>query len=69
MKRIDIDMFCPIHLTTITVYCYNVYDDIVLSNGCEHMHNSEHCTECCKRSIPLAKEKLATLSEFPFKKL
>ena len=69
MKRIDVDMFCPIHLTKLTVYCYNVYDDIVLSNGCEHYHDSVACADCCKRSIPLAKEKLAALNEFPFKKL
>jgi hypothetical protein len=66
-KPIPVEMYCPIHQTKLTVYCYNIYDDVVLSNGCEHMHNSDCCIKCCKDSVPLAKEKLsAALRKFPF---
>ena len=70
MKRIDISMFCPIHLSNQIVYCYNLYDDIVLSNGCENLRNCPQCDECCKRSVALAKEKLSSqANKFPFKQL
>ena len=66
MKRIAIEVNCPLYCNKQTVYCYALTEMFIASNGCENMSGDERCKECCEKSVELAKEKLA--SEFSFHK-
>ena len=69
MNPIKVKMYCPIHYSETIVYCYKIDRDFVVSNGCDNMSGSPICTECCKKSIDLAKKQLVeSLDNFPFGK-
>ena len=69
MKEIPVEVYCPLDLKTRTVYCFKITEDMIVSNGCEFLHQCNECDECCKRSVPLAKSKLSkTFTDFSFQK-
>ena len=69
MEQISVEMYCPISLKKLTVYCFEITQGVIVSNGCEFMHRCQACDECCARSVPLAEKELKTLGvEFPLHK-
>lgn len=55
MKIVPVEMKCSVNMSKQTVYCYVSSNNVVISNGCDVMYDTDKCALCMKRSAELVR--------------